>query len=603
MTLTENRATQQTFEALDPATGDVAGVYPVHSEEQVRAAVLRAREAAAWWSALPYDERAEVLTKWKGVLTRRINQLADVVHREMGKPHSDAVLEIALAVDHIAWAAGHARKVLGPRRVSPGMLMANQAATVEYHPLGVVGVIGPWNYPVFTPMGSIIYALAAGNAVVFKPSEYAPGVGRWLADSFAEVCPDQPVLQVVTGLGETGAALCRAGVNKLAFTGSTATGKKVMATCAETLTPVVIEAGGKDALLVDEDADVEAAADAALWGAMSNAGQTCIGVERVYVHERVYDRFLSTLLDQARGLRAAGDAQAKIGPMTMPSQLGVVRSHIEDALARGGRAVLGGADAVGDRFVQPTVLVDVPEDSTAVTEETFGPTVTVKKVASMDEAVALTNATRYGLGSTVFSGRRGTELARRIRSGMTAVNSVISFAAIPSLPFGGVGDSGFGRIHGPDGLREFTYAKAIARQRFKPPLLLTSFTRDARADTRLAQLVTMLHGGASTLPKLPRPAPSRTVMREWPATGCCTSTWTSSSPPSRCSGTRSWPGSRWWWADAGTRPSEAWWPPRPTRRGSTASGPRCRCAPRPASVPTRCSCRSTRRRTRRPRPG
>jgi aldehyde dehydrogenase (NAD+) len=307
--------------------------------------------------------------------------------------------------------------------------------------------------------------------------------------------------KVVTGLGETGAALCRAGVDKVAFTGSTNTGKRVMAACAETLTPVIIEAGGKDALLVDEDADLAAAADAAVWGAMSNAGQTCIGVERVYVHERVYDDFVAQVTDKARALRADGDPETKIGPITMPGQLGIIRSHIEDALARGGRAVVGGPDSVGERFVQPTVLVDVPEDSTAVTEETFGPTMTVTRVADMDEAIRLTNATRYGLGATVFAGKRAMELARRIRSGMTAVNGIITFAAIPSLPFGGVGDSGFGRIHGPDGLKEFTYAKAIARQRFRSPMLLTSFSRTAATDTRLASLITMLHGGRSTLPK------------------------------------------------------------------------------------------------------
>ncbi len=190
--------------------------------------------------------------------------------------------------------------MLKRRNVLSGLVMSNQAATVGYRPLGVVGVIGPWNYPVFTPMGSIAYALAAGNAVVFKPSEYSPGVGNWLADTFAEVV-EQPVFQVVTGLGETGAALCRAGVDKVAFTGSTETGKRVMAACAETLTPVVIEAGGKDAVLVDDDADLDAAADAAIWGACSNAGQTCTGVERVYVHERVYDEFLAALVDKARG--------------------------------------------------------------------------------------------------------------------------------------------------------------------------------------------------------------------------------------------------------------------------------------------------------------
>ncbi|MGH3424601.1 MAG: aldehyde dehydrogenase family protein, partial [Nocardioidaceae bacterium] len=343
----------ETFDSIDPATGDVVDSHPVHAAAHVEAAVGRARRAAAWWSALSFVDRAEVLTKWKGVLTRRMGQLANVVHEETGKPHSDAQLEIVLAIDHLAWAAGHARKVLGPHKVRPGLLMANQAASVEYRPLGVVGVIGPWNYPVFTPMGSIVYALAAGNAVVFKPSEYTPGVGEWLANSLAEVVPEHALLEVVTGLGDTGAALCRSGVDKVAFTGSTETGRKVMAACAETLTPVIIEAGGKDALLVDEDADLTAAADAAVWGGMSNAGQTCIGVERVYVHERVYDDFVAQVLDQARDLRADDDPETRIGPITMPSQLRVIRAHIEDAVSRGARALLGGPDAVGERYVQP----------------------------------------------------------------------------------------------------------------------------------------------------------------------------------------------------------------------------------------------------------
>ena len=496
-----------TFDSLDPSTGDVVGSHPIHTSDEVQQAVGRGHEAGLWWAGLTPAERRDLLTKWKGVLTRRMSQLIDVVHRETGKPYGDAQLEIVLAIDHLAWAARHAGKVLGPKRVSPGLLMANQAATVEYHPLGVIGVIGPWNYPVFTPMGSISYALAAGNAVVFKPSEYTPGVGEWLAASFAEVVPDHPVLQVVTGLGDTGASLARGGVNKIAFTGSTATGKKVMAACAETLTPVIIEAGGKDALLVDEDADISAAADAAVWGGLSNAGQTCIGVERVYVHERVYDELVAEIVERSRDVRAGADPAAQIGPITMPSQLGIIRAHIQDALDRGGRAVLGGVDAVGDRFVQPTVLVDVPEDSSAVTTETFGPTLTITKVADMDEALTLANATRYGLGATVFSGSRGMELARRLRSGMASVNSVIAFAAIPTLPFGGVGDSGFGRVHGPDGLKEFCYAKAIARQRFKPPLLLTSFSRTATTDGRVASLITILHGGGNLLPK--RPASTR----------------------------------------------------------------------------------------------
>ena len=403
--------TRETFDSLSPRTGDVVGTHPVHTAEEVTEAVDRAKVAGAWWSSLSFDERAERLNAWKGVMTRRIAQLADVVHQETGKPHSDATLEAAIALDHVAWVTKHGEKTLKRRKRSSGLVMANMSATVEYLPLGVIGVIGPWNYPVFTPMGSIVYALGAGNAVVFKPSELTPGVGQWLAATFAEVVPEHPVFQVVTGLGETGAALCRAGVHKLAFTGSTETGKKVMAACAETLTPVLIEAGGKDALIVDSDADVEAAADAALWGACSNAGQTCIGVERVYVHTAVYDKFLDQLLANARELNAGDGTDDKIGPITMPSQLGIIRSHIDDALARGGRAVLGGADAVGERYVQPTILIDVPEDSSAVQDETFGPTVTVTRVSDMDEAVRLANGTRYGLGSTVFAKDKAMDIA------------------------------------------------------------------------------------------------------------------------------------------------------------------------------------------------
>jgi aldehyde dehydrogenase (NAD+) len=506
MTVTEkaaDRAAEErpaTFDSLNPRTGDVVESHPIHTEADVRDAVARAREAATWWSALSYDERKDRLTTWKAVITRRVAQLAEVIHQETGKPHGDALLESALAIDHLAWAAGHAEKVLKRRKVPSGLVMANQKATVEYRPLGVIGVIGPWNYPVFTPMGSIAYALAAGNAVVFKPSEYTPGVGVWLANTFNEVV-EKPVFQVVTGLGETGAALCRSGVDKVAFTGSTATGKRVMAACAETLTPVLIEAGGKDALIVDEDADLDAAADGAVWGACANAGQTCAGVERVYVHERVYDEFLTKLVEKARDVHGTDDPNAKIGPITMPAQVDVIRRHVDDALARGGRAVLGGPDAVGDAFVQPTILVDVPEDSAAVTEETFGPTMTVARVRDMDEAVARTNASRYALGSTVFSKSHGMQIAERLRVGMTAINGVITFAGVPSLPFGGIGDSGFGRIHGPEGLKEFSYAHAITKQRMKPLLALTTFARTEKDEQRMGKMMAMLHGRGSTLPK------------------------------------------------------------------------------------------------------
>ncbi|SFP76363.1 Acyl-CoA reductase [Amycolatopsis arida] len=492
---TERQAeARETFDSLNPATDEVVGTYPVHTAEDVEAAVARARTAAGWWNDLGFAGRAERLRRWKGVLARRLAQLCQVVHEETGKPHADAQLEAVLAIEHIAWAAKHARKVLGSQRRSPGLLLSNQVATVEYQPLGVVGVIGPWNYPVYTPLGSVSYALAAGNAVVFKPSEYTPGVGRWLVDAFREVVPEHPVLQLVTGFGATGAALVRSGVDKIAFTGSAATGKKIMAAAAETLTPVLIEGGGKDPVLVDEDADLEAAADATVWGAFSNSGQTCVGVERVYVHEKVYDEFVAKVVARAEEVRPGSHPGAHYGPVTMPAQLDVIRRHITDALTRGGRALVGGKNAVGDRYVQPTVLVDVPEDSVAVREETFGPTVTIGKVADMDEAVEKANDSTYGLGSTVFAKRRAMELARRLRTGQTAINAPLSFAGIASLPFGGVGDSGFGRIHGPEGLREFARPKAIARQRFAAPLKLTTFSRTEKTDALVAKLTAILHG-------------------------------------------------------------------------------------------------------------
>jgi len=367
------------------------------------------------------------------------------------------------------------------------------AGTVEYRPLGVVGVIGPWNFPVATPLGSIAFALAAGNAVVFKPSEYTPGVGAWLVDAFNQVVPEHPVFQLVTGDGSTGAALCRAGVDKIAFTGSTATAKRVMATCAETLTPMVAECGGKDALIVDEDADLDAAVEGAVWGGLANAGQACIGTERVYVHHKVYDSFLAKLTAKVDGLRAGADPAAKIGPITMPSQIGVITGHISDALTRGARVVAGGGETVG-QVVQPTVLVDVPDDAPANVEETFGPTLTVKPVTDMDEALRLTNDSRYGLGASVYAGKRAKDIASRIRSGMVSVNAVFANAILPSVPFGGVGDSGFGRIHGADGLREFTYPHSVVRQRFRPPLALTTFERSDKTDTLLTKIVALVHG-------------------------------------------------------------------------------------------------------------
>ncbi len=515
------------LETINPATGEVLATFPLQGSREVDAAVAAARDAAEWWAGLGWSGRRIRLLAWKSHLTRYLGRLAQLVHEETGKPLDDAKLEIILAILHIDWAARHARGVLRPRRVRSGLFSFHQAGTVEYHPLGVIGVIGPWNYPVFTPVGSIAYALAAGNAVVFKPSELTPATGDWLVRSFGEALgifgEPLPVLQLVTGAGSTGEALARSGVAKIAFTGSAATARKVMAAAADTLTPVIAECGGKDALLIAADADLDAAADAAAWGAMSNAGQTCIGIERVYVADAVYHSFMERLTHRVSGLRPGFDPEAAYGPMTSPAQGEIVGRHVADALARGGRSVslsseasggTEGSEDTGDSgaggasgasgngavvvppYVRPVVLTDVPEHSAAVTEETFGPTVTVTPVVNLAEAVSFANASKYGLGSAVFTKDRsaGMSAARSLRSGMTSVNSVVGFAVVPALPFGGVGESGFGRIHGADGLREFSRPKAITRQRMRPLVNLTSFGRTDRDMRRVVTLVTLLHG-------------------------------------------------------------------------------------------------------------
>jgi acyl-CoA reductase-like NAD-dependent aldehyde dehydrogenase len=471
--------------STNPVTGAEAGRLPVADPAAVATAVDKARDAAAWWAGLGFDGRKVRLLRWRADLARRLEEFAELAHLETGKPEPEAIVEAGSAIEHIDWAARNARRVLGPRRVKTRLVLLEHAGHLEYQPYGVVGVIGPWNYPILTPIGSISTALAAGNAVVFKPSEYTPAVGQWLVDTFAEVVPEHPVLQAVHGLGDTGAALCRAGVGKVAFTGSTATGKKVMAACAETLTPVVIEAGGKDAMIVDADADVDAAAEAAVWGGLTNAGQTCIGIERVYAVAPVYDAFVAAVTEKASAVRPG----AEIGPITMPTQVEVIRQHIDDALEKGGRAVLGGREAVQPPYVAPTVLLDVPQDSVAILQETFGPTLTITKVADADEAVEQANAVAYGLGGSVFGKANAIPIARRMRTGMVAVNSALTYVGMAGLPFGGVGDSGFGRIHGDDGLREFTRPKAVTVRR--APSLLPSMTFE-RTPAQVKQIIRTL---------------------------------------------------------------------------------------------------------------
>ncbi|MBN1172727.1 MAG: aldehyde dehydrogenase family protein [Micromonosporaceae bacterium] len=480
--------------STNPITGVEVGRFQVATPQLVARAVDLARPAAAWWAELGFSGRRQRLARVVSLLTHRTGELAALIHEENGKPVGDATLEVVGAVQHLAWSIRNARRVLRTRR-SWAALRMEHTLSIEHQPYGVVGVIGPWNYPVFTPLGSIGSALAAGNAVVFKPSEYTPAVGAYLADLFAQAIPDWPVLTAVHGLGETGAALCRSGVGKIAFTGSTATGRLVLAACADTLTPTLLECGGKDAMIVAGDADVEAAAEACCWGSMTNAGQACVGIERAYVADPVFDAFLAALVRNAAAVRAGFAEEADIGPITMPAQIDIIRSQVTDALSRGARAVAGGPEAIQPPFVLPTVLVDVPDDATIMQEETFGPVLTVHRVRDAEEGLRRSNSTAYGLGGSVFSrSSHGMVIARRMRSGMTAVNGVMSFVGSSPLPFGGIGRSGSGRVHGAAGLREFSWTKVITRRRFRSLIVTESFGRPPGSVRWADRCSRLLHG-------------------------------------------------------------------------------------------------------------
>jgi len=483
-------STSATFEKCDPATGEVIGQYQNFSPDEVFACVDAARLASTRWAEFGFTARKKTLLKWASFITKNQKEIAQLVASECGKPIGNAALEVLITIDHIAWAAKHAEQIMRKQDRPAGLLMFNMKAQVQRSPLGVVGIIGPWNYPIFTPMGSIAYALAAGNTVVFKPSEYTPGVGKWLADSFAQVAPFENILTTVTGLPDTGKALTESAVNKISFTGSTRTAKKVAASCAERMIPVVLECGGKDPVIVDKDADLKLAAEYALWSAMANAGQSCIGAERVYVVESVAEQFIEIITKMAKKIEVGKD----YGPATMPSQLKVIQSHLDDAKAAGAKFLVGGVDSVKGAFVEPVIMVDVPESSTAMTQETFGPTLAINKVVNTDEAIRLSNASSYGLAAAVFSKRNGEQIASKLACGMVSINSVFLFAAVPSVPFGGYKDSGYGRIHGAEGLLEYTYARTVVKTRFKIPFKFTSFGRTKLSEKVLTTLIKRLHG-------------------------------------------------------------------------------------------------------------
>ena len=449
------------FASHEPASGTPVSRFPIDDEAAVAAAVARAREGASWWAGLGTRERRARLLAWKALLAQRAEEIVTLVRRETGKPRSDAMVELLLGLDRLDWSARHAARELAGQRRRPSLISLNQRLRVTRVPKGVVGAITPWNFPLFIALQTFASALAAGNAVVHKPSEHTPAVGHWLADTLGEVTPEQSIMEVVTGFGETGAALCRSGVDHLAFTGSPETGRAVMATCASTLTPVTLELGGVDAAIVDHDADVERAARGVVYPALLNAGQMCIGVERAYVARPVAQRFREAVVDRVQRLSAGADEDAAYGPMTIPAQVEVVRDHLEDALARGARPLVGGREAIRPPFVDPIVLTDVPAEARLLQEETFGPLAPLFRFDTEEEAIEQANATIFGLAAYFYARDLGrvTRVQEGLEYGIVGVNTGIISTEV--APFGGVKQSGLGREGSRHGIEDYLEMKYI----------------------------------------------------------------------------------------------------------------------------------------------
>jgi acyl-CoA reductase-like NAD-dependent aldehyde dehydrogenase len=458
---------------VNPATGEVLRELECASEDEVRDAVLRARSAQAGWVELGLRRRLGIIGEFQGRLFSKKSEIAAAITREMGKPLVEAlVTEVLVVLDAARFLIDNAWGLLRDEPVPHGNLVTKlKSGWLVREPHGVIGIISPWNYPFSIPATETLAALVAGNAVVLKPSELTPLVALELASLLHTAGVPEDVFQVVVGEGPAGAALLRSPIDKLVFTGSVGTGKRIAAAAAERLLPVVLELGGKDPMLVVDDADVDVASSAAVWGAFVNAGQACLSVERCYVHHRLYESFAKACAEKTKQLRVGNgmDAQTDVGPMIRQRQVRIVESHVEDAKARGARVLAGGIrlPELGVNFYAPTVLAGVTQDMRIMREETFGPVLPVMACADDEEAVRLANDSEYGLAASVWTRdpKRGERLARRIHAGTVMVNDVISCFGISEAPHGGVKASGMGRTHGRFGLDEMVRVKYLDMDR------------------------------------------------------------------------------------------------------------------------------------------
>jgi succinate-semialdehyde dehydrogenase/glutarate-semialdehyde dehydrogenase len=462
-------AAEREIVSRDPATGEELGRTEVATAEEVAATVERARRAQADWAASSFSERGKVVMRARQIVLDEMEEIARLISRECGKPVAEALsMELAPTLDLMQYFARRTGKLLRPQKIDIGQYgLLGRSSRIVYRPLGVVGIISPWNFPWAIPLGEVVMALMAGNAVVLKPSELTTLVGLKIGEVFERAGTPEGLLAIVAGDGKTGAALAESGVDKIMFTGSVATGKRVAEAAARRLVPVVLELGGKDPMVVLEDADVEVAAGAAVWGAFCNSGQACASVERCYVHERIAPQFVESVVRQTRALKqAAGlESDTDIGSMASERQLGIVAEHVEDALAHGARALTGGrrAPALRGPFYEPTVLADVTQEMTVMREETFGPVLPVMTFKTEEEAIRLANDSQFGLTASVWTKniRRGKRVAARIEAGTVMVNEVLYTHGVAQTPWGGMKQSGLGRTHGRLGLLEMVTPQHI----------------------------------------------------------------------------------------------------------------------------------------------